>query len=211
MLKPCLRVLLSLTVGLAIVVLPILYSAWRLHDIHHFYIVEDGVLYRSGQLSETGLHRIVHDHGIRTIISFRYADHGDLRPPDLWEESFCAERGLEYVRIQPDVWTAPPGQPIPAQRAIDEFLAVATDPNKYPILVHCLRGVHRTGIHCAIFRIECHRWSNEAAVAEMKALGYTNIEAEREVFDFLQRYRPTTRALSNTQRPQHERDRVRLP
>jgi protein tyrosine phosphatase len=184
------RAVASLALGVCILGSPVVYSNWRERDVRNFRIVQDDVLYRSAQLSPAGLQQIVREYGIRTVVSFRYADHGAIEPPDLWEEGLCADWNVNYIRIQPDVWRPSDGGVVPAQHGVDQFLAVVRDKQKYPILVHCLRGVHRTGIHCAIFRMECQHWKNADAIAELKALGYTNLDHEDDVRRYLERYEP---------------------
>ena len=50
---------------------PVGYAAYRNANFRNFRVVEPGVLYRSGQLSQAGLERVIHDFGIRTIVTLR--------------------------------------------------------------------------------------------------------------------------------------------
>src|SRR5437868_3520873 len=45
--------------------------ALRRHHLRNFRVVEDGVLYRSGQLTPTGLAWALADHHIKTVVSLR--------------------------------------------------------------------------------------------------------------------------------------------
>jgi len=38
--------------------------------------------------------------------------------------------------------------------------------------------------------MECHGWSNEEAMEELKALGYENLDNEDDVHGYLERYQP---------------------
>lgn len=186
-----LRFLPGLLVTLFIVGTPFAYAQWRERDVRNFRVVQDRVLYRSGQLSPAGLQRIVHDYGIRTIVSFRYAeeDKGKPEPLDAWEETYCAKAGINYVRIRPDYWHDHNGTGIiPAEVGAAKFLRVVSDPQMQPVLVHCYRGVHRTGAHCALFRMECQGWSNADAIAEMKATGYDTLDKEDDIRTYMERY-----------------------
>ncbi len=177
---------------LAVIILatPFVYSRQRDKHLRNFRVVEEGVLYRSAQLSPAGLDRIVHDYGIRTIVSFRDAEEGKTtEPPDKWEEEFCRKVGVNYVRIPAKVWSYDRGV-VPAEANVRQFNALMADPKNHPVLVHCFRGVHRTGAYCAIVRMERHGWSNAEAIAEMKELGYDNIDREDDVRTYLEQYRP---------------------
>src|SRR5439155_1607322 len=69
--------------------------------------------------------------------------------------------------------------------------AILDDPDNYPILIHCFAGIHRTGAYVAIYHMERDRWSNEDAIADLKAGGYDNLDNELDVLGYLQQYRPT--------------------
>ncbi|HEX4591770.1 MAG TPA: hypothetical protein VH120_17670, partial [Gemmataceae bacterium] len=67
------RFLLCVAVLGVIVGLPVGYASYRNANLRNFSVVKPGVLYRSGQLSLAGLERIIHDHGIRTVVTLRDA------------------------------------------------------------------------------------------------------------------------------------------
>jgi len=168
-------VLFALIVGV-----PLAYSAQRLRVYRNFRVVDDGVLYRSAQLSEARLKRVIEEYGIKTVISLR--DGGRKKepfPPDHAEELWVRGQGLNYRRIAPPVW-----------KNADGFLAIMNDPKNHPVLIHCFAGIHRTGTLCAVWRMESHGWSNEEAVREMKLFGYENLDNEEDVQEFLDSYRP---------------------
>ncbi len=169
---------------------PWAYSNYRHAALRHFHVVEDGVLYRSGQLTLSGLKRLLHDHGIKTVITLRDAAHPDQPPPDLEEEKYCKGMELNYHRITPQPWWASDGS-IPAEKGVKLFLDVLRDPANYPVLIHCFAGIHRTGAFCALYRMEFHHWSNEQAIAEVIAHGYANLNEEMDLLSYLEQYRPT--------------------
>src|SRR5687768_8288142 len=81
-------------VAVSLFAVPYTYSEVREQHLRNFRVVEDGVLYRSAQLSPAGLERVVHDYGIRTIVSFRDAEEGkSVEPPDKWEEGMAQRLG----------------------------------------------------------------------------------------------------------------------
>ena len=179
----------ALIAGL-IVGAPVVYSNYRYAAGRKLQVVEPGVLYRSGQLTLDGLKRVIHDYGIKTVITLRDAAAPGLPPPDLAEEEFCNSEEINYVRIPPRSWDAPDGA-APADEGVQKFRAVLGDPKNYPVLVHCLAGIHRTGAYCAIYRMEYEHWTNARAIAEVKACGYTNLDDEWDILGYLEQYRPT--------------------
>jgi protein tyrosine/serine phosphatase len=163
--------------------------------------VTPGVLYRAGQLSQAGLERVIQDYGIRTIITLRDANVPGMVPPDQAEETYCRSRGLNYVRITPRPWSVPTdAEEPPGMIGVRQFLATLDDASQHPVLIHCFAGMHRTGVHCAIYRMEYDRWSPTDAIGEMRHCGYTNIDHEDDVRGFLQSYRPRWQRQSAAQK-----------
>jgi protein tyrosine/serine phosphatase len=183
-----LAILPAVLIAIALFAIPIGYESQRQKHARNFRVVKDGVLYRSGQLTPAGLERLIHDYGIRTVVSFRYAKTEGQEPPDRWEEGVCARLGINYVRIQPRVWVPDEKGVVPADEGVNQFLGVLAEPRNRPVLVHCLRGVHRTGSYCAIFRMDCQGWSNADALTELEELGYDNLENEDDVRGYLEHY-----------------------
>jgi tyrosine-protein phosphatase SIW14 len=185
--------LFSLLILAILIAGPIWY--WKQRDAHlrNFRVVEDKVLYRSGQLSLKGLKRVIHDHGIKTVITLRDAAQPGERPPDWKEEEFCRMQELNYVRLPPREWSAE-DDAVPADQSVRKFRAIMSDPANHPVLVHCYRGVHRSGAFSAIFRMEHQRWNNAQAIAEMIDHGYYTISGDKDLRGYLEKYQPTWKA-----------------
>ncbi len=158
----------------------------REHDRHFrsFHVVHEGVLYRSGQLDRAGLQRLLRDYGIRTVVCLREGDAAE----DAAEEQWVRGGGLGYVRIPPRSWWRGADGKAPADEGVAAFRRVMQDPANYPVLVHCFAGIHRTGAHCAIYRMDFEGWSNREAIAEMRSLGYTTLDGDLDVLDYLEHY-----------------------
>ncbi len=186
------RVLFTLLLVIAIPGIPLLYATQQEKHLKNFRTVESGKLYRSGQLTPEGLKRVIHDHGIKTVISLRFRPHPNGLIPDKWEEDFCNGIGIKHIRIRPEAFSVPGSDEIPAIKPLQEFLKIARDPNRHPILIHCNAGMHRTGAFCAVYRMDVQGWRNDDAIAEMEAIGYDNIDNEIDVRDFLKSYKPKT-------------------
>ena len=74
------RWLLGVSLFLFIIGGPFAYAKYRKATMRNFREVEDGVLYRSGQLSLDSLKRVRHDYGIKTVITLLRRQGRERRP-----------------------------------------------------------------------------------------------------------------------------------
>jgi protein tyrosine/serine phosphatase len=177
------NVILGMLITALLIAGPLLYKNWQDAEYRNFRIVEDGVLYRSGQLPIARLERLVSTYRIRTIVNLREGSKDE----DKVEEDWAKARGLHFVRIPPPRWSVDANGTIPADAALAQFRKVMDDPANYPVLVHCFAGQHRTGAMCAVFRMDYQGWSNADALAEMRLMGYD--QDHEDVFDYLSKYK----------------------
>lgn len=186
------RVILGTAVALLVGAVPLLYSAHQQTSRRNFHVVEDGVLYRSGQLSRPVFERVVREYGIKTVITLRTTRDLSRPFPDEWEREVCAARGIRHVRIVPLVWSPDEHGDVPADRNVETFLGLVRDPANHPVLVHCFAGIHRTGTMCALYRLEIDRWGAGDAVREMEACGFDADENDgtRAISAYLKNYKP---------------------
>src|SRR5262249_25558408 len=133
--------------------------------------------------------RVLHDYGIRTVITLRDAYNKGEPPPDLAEEEYCLKEEISYVRLSPASWWASDGS-VPAEANVRRFLDVMRQQKNYPVLIHCFAGTHRTGAYCALYRMEFQKWSNAEALHELRANGYANLDDEWDLLGYLERYQP---------------------
>jgi protein tyrosine/serine phosphatase len=189
--------LVGIGVVLLLIAAPVAYGLHVQASFRKFRVVSEGKLYRSGHLSLSALKRIVHDYGIRTVISLRETDAPGKLPFEAQEEDYCEAQEINYYRIPPRNWSAPAGPP-PVEKGVRKFLAVMSDPDNYPVLIHCFAGIHRSGAYCAIYRMEFEHWTNAEAIAELKASGYDNLGEELDILGYLEDYRPSWREPSES-------------
>jgi protein tyrosine/serine phosphatase len=168
---------------------PIGYSFYSQSHIRNLRMVNRDILYRSGQMSRSGLKAVIRDYGIKTVISLRDSVLANELPPDWVEEEFCTGEGIKYSRISPRVWLTPDGQ-MPAAEGVRQFLAIMDDPKNFPVLIHCYAGIHRSGAFTAVYRMEYQHWSNAQAITELRNNGYTALEDEWDLLGYLEQYVP---------------------
>lgn len=183
------RIFLGVIVIVAIPAIPTAYASHRLVTWRHFHIVKEGRLYRSGQLSQEALESVLRERGIKTVVCLRsLAREGETRLENE-EELWCVSQNVRYVRLNPVEWGSPN-----LQGNLDAFLRVVDDTASGPVLVHCFAGLHRTGVYCAVYRMERDGWSNADAIAEMYAIGY--FQEDPAALKFLREYVPRSRGTS---------------
>ena len=181
-----LQVAAGSSIVLALIVSPIVFAVHQEAKTRNFRVVRPGVLYRSGQMTQEGLLRIVNDYHIKTVINLR----DGRTEKDQAEQTFCESEDINFVRIFPGRW-GDDGGSVPVEAGVRRFREIMSDPRNHPVLVHCYAGIHRAGSYCAIYRMEFEHWSNAQAIAEMKACGYTNLDEELDILGFMEQYRPT--------------------
>jgi protein tyrosine/serine phosphatase len=183
------RVVFGFGIAALIVGVPWGYATYRQAQMRNFHIVRDGKVYRSGQMSLTGLQQTVHDYGFKTVVTLRDSADPKEPPPDALEEYFCKAEGILYVRIPPRSWWSPDGHP-PIEKGVKRFLQIMDDPANYPVLIHCFAGIHRSGAFCAIYRMEFQKWSNCQALRELRSCGYSHLDEEWDLLNYLEDYVP---------------------
>ena len=122
--------------------------------------VVPGEIYRSGQLSTRELNEAIDRYGIRSVLNLRGRGHGRNWYGE--EVAACADAGVRHVTITFDIDEAPP-RPV-----VLRFLE-AIDTLERPILMHCNRGVDRTGWAAAVVELArgegLHRAGEELSIA----------------------------------------------
>lgn len=181
---------LALTVVGVVIAGPLCYAVHQNTHMRNFAVVEEGVLYRSGQLSPEALDQVVKERNIRTLLTLRTSRVTGKLPPDEWEKDYCEAHGVQHVRIVPSVWSPDEKGDVPAEEAVQDFLRVMDDPKNYPVLVHCFAGIHRTGTMCAIYRMEFHAWPVDRAINEMQCYGFDPADLKKHIDGYLRSYVP---------------------
>jgi protein tyrosine/serine phosphatase len=112
-------------------------------------------LFRSAQPTQQGMLELK-AMKIKTVLSLRglHDDDALVKGPRLADQ-----------RIRFHTWH-------PEDKDMLRFLKVVTDPDRLPVLVHCKRGIDRTGTMVAIYRMCIQGWSKEEAIREMTQGGF---------------------------------------
>jgi tyrosine-protein phosphatase SIW14 len=184
---------LAAVVAALVVAAPLLYSAHRRTTVRNFHVVQDGVLYRCGQLSPDAFSRVLDENGIKCVVTLRAPRSEGAPSPDAWEEQICADRKVNYARLVPKVWGENEKGEIPADENVNRFLGIMADKKNHPVLVHCFAGIHRTGTMCALFRMQFQGWTADRAIEEMQLRGFAPEDMHQHIEAYLRGFKPTTK------------------
>jgi tyrosine-protein phosphatase SIW14 len=133
-----------------------------LDGLSNFAVVSESprMILRGGQPTPEGIGRLAKDDlKVATVIDLR-AD------AESWEADAVRAQGMTYTRIGTRATKVDQDQ-------IREFLHAVTTA-KAPVYVHCREGRDRTGLEIAMYRMVVEGWSNQAAIAELRAHGYNH-------------------------------------
>jgi protein tyrosine/serine phosphatase len=117
---------------------------------HRLREIAPGV-YQSGAFSPEELPAVVERHGFRTVVDLRKWDEGDVAA----EASALQASGVRHVHL--------PFDDVPDAGTLDAFLDLMSEPESYPVLIHCKHGWGRSRLLAAIYRIEFEGWDVERA------------------------------------------------
>jgi hypothetical protein len=209
------RWMLAIAIGAAVIGLPIVRYRMVYDTEKRFREVTPGKFYRCGQMSADAFRTKLREHQIKLVINLQdeYPDPllsaGYWDQPHIPESQVCAEEGARYVFIP---WAGergllPRNEATPTHRpqVIDDFLKLCDDPANYPILIHCMAGLHRTGALTAVYRMEYEGWPVADAVRELRANGYGDRKATTAndyIYEYLFQYQPRARGQRSEVRGQ---------
>ena len=169
---------------------------WRCHlTTYRLATVDPGVLYRDGLQSPCQFETAVRKVRPLTVVSLVGDDEmTDASPQFQTAENFLADKGirLERIPLRPDGW--------PAKADVERFLAIVSEPNSQPVLVHGALGVRRTGMMVAVHQMRHMGYDKQRAKAEIMEFD----EAPERVYDvkrFIDGYDPETGSVPENLMP----------
>lgn len=110
----------------------------------NFGVVEEGTVYRSGELTPAATRRVVRERGIKTIIDLGAYSDSDFEERIAARTAAALGAERRVFRLEGDGTGNP--------NAYVEALRIITDPAKQPVLVHCSAGSQRTSACVLLYR-----------------------------------------------------------
>jgi protein tyrosine/serine phosphatase len=176
---------------IAIVVLLVVLAGvcvwWLRYDTYHLATVQDGVLYRDGVRGERQFANTMRKVQPKTVV--RLIDPTERQHEPFTDEmKYCLDNGITVVELPIKLggW--------PTAEQVKEFLAVATDKSKQPVLVHCAQGVRRTGMMVAAYQRSVLGWDAKKTRDAMLTFGHSQ-RTIKDVQKFIDGYDPKTGAV----------------
>ncbi len=131
-----------------------------------FGVVEQGRIYRSGQLSAALVKKVLVEHNIKVIVDLnsRQPDNPDQQA----ETQAADELNIRLLRF-----------PLGGKGTgdINEYAGAITaisqaEKNKLPVLIHCAAGTQRTGGVIAAYRLFVQKKKPDLVISELKRYGW---------------------------------------
>lgn len=151
------------------------------HQIYyHFGVVHKRKLYRCGRLSAFGLYLICTQYRIKTIVNLVDEAHQKTQ----WylaHQKFCANNGIQFCAI--------PILGIPTNDKVQQFIKLC-ESDSFPILIHCMQGVYRTGIMVAVYQKRFMQMDNQTIYDNLPRYGHNFTSARYKAFrEFIKNYK----------------------
>ena len=127
-------------------------------------------LYRGAQPTSDGLKQL-EKLGVRTVVNLRFI---------LSDRNKIKGTGLDYEHINTTTLST-------ETKDVVRFLKIVTDPQRTPVFVHCHRGVERTGLMCAAYRIIVQGWTKDEAIEEMTKGGFTSRTIKKNLLQYIRK------------------------
>lgn len=108
----------------------------------NFHVVEAGRVYRSAQMSESELNRMIAQYGIRSVLNLRGA-----YPGEAWYDNEVAvsrANGIDHFD-----YALRPDKLVNVKQSEELLQAIRNAPS--PLLIHCKMGSDRTGLVSALY------------------------------------------------------------
>jgi hypothetical protein len=134
------------------------------HRYKHLATHENGMVYRSAWVEPDVLSELIEEYQFRAVVNLcKPGEMGEAR----WEAQREAVRNAGAKLIEASMpMTIEADDPV-----LEEHMAILSDPNNYPMLVHCQHGVTRTAKFLTMYDIAFRNKTAEDSLAAQPLFG----------------------------------------
>ncbi|MCP4681367.1 MAG: dual specificity protein phosphatase family protein [Desulfobacterales bacterium] len=136
--------------------------------------MEKGRLYRSGKLSQKGFETVCKRFGIKTVVNLTDKRNFEGKQWLVGHKEYCEKNGIKHIQI-PMLTNE-----MPTEQQVRKFVDICDKSESYPVLVHCMQGVLRTGIMVAVYLKNYQDMDNQAIFEKLPPFGH-DFKSERYV------------------------------
>jgi protein tyrosine phosphatase (PTP) superfamily phosphohydrolase (DUF442 family) len=125
----------------------------------NFHAIEPGSIYRGAEQKAGPLRGIIERHGIRTIVC--------LVDPEPDERMVAESLGVTWFWL-------PLGDSSLAATfdTLEKLATILADPDNQPVFYHCRRGVYRSNLAHAVYRMKSCGWTLDQALEDLRRVGF---------------------------------------
>lgn len=137
---------------------------WQCARYKHLAVHESGRVYRSAWLEPDAMKEVIERYQIRAVVNL-------CEPGEMGDDRIVGERQAVTSSGARLIELTMPTTIGPEDPAIPQHLAVLSDPNNYPMLVHCQHGVTRTAKLLTIYDIAFRGMTADQSLAAQPKFG----------------------------------------
>ena len=159
------------------------FLVWRqFFQTYHLVVVDPGKLYRDGNRSLREFKNTLRKAKPRTVIAI-------VDDKEFGEREFVAARELVQSRGLEFHWIPIRAGWYPTAEQVRQFLNIASDPAKQPVLYHDDEGIRRAGMMMAAYQETVLGYDDAKTMAAIRAFGHSE-RTIGEVRRFIEAYDP---------------------
>jgi protein tyrosine/serine phosphatase len=155
-------------------------SIVRHFTIQNFNIVKDDVLYTSGQPRGMDYIRLLYKYHIAAIVNVRSTTEHRERNWHNEELTWVKNNGVKYIEMP--VEKSSVANSAPDANVIEKFLAIMSDKNNLPVLVHDSSGKKRVAYLTAAWMLKSGGFTYEQTVKKIKEINDRPLNEEETNF-----------------------------
>lgn len=130
----------------------------------HFAVHQPGLVYRSAWLEPDVMSEVIEEHQFRSVVNL-------CEPGEMGEQRWVEERDAVRNAGSRLFEVAMPMGVSADDPALQQHIEILSNPDNYPMLVHCQHGVTRTAKFLAIYDMLYRGMSGEESLAKQPLFG----------------------------------------